>query len=276
MKKQKQKKIRVPREKRINDILLGPLERPALQWFCKHMPAWVTPDLLTGIGVGGAALMTLGYALSNQDKNFLWLVNLGILVNWFGDSLDGTLARVRKIERPRYGFFIDHMTDTFSEVLVFVGLGLSPFLNFNLAMFMLVTYLMASIYIFLTTYVKGVFRLSYSGISPTEMRLIGIATNTVIFISGNPLIHIPRFGFLSAPLVVTVFDLVIFGLILIINYLLVVNVYATATVLSREDRAVIQVKKIKRHKTARVTRRQARSRGSARHLGEQLNQPGNQ
>ena len=218
----------------------------------------------------------LVYVLSSKNINWIWLASFGFISQWFGDSLDGTLARVRKIERPRYGFFIDHMTDTFSEVLVFVGLGLSPFLNFNLAMFMLVTYLMASIYIFLTTYVKGVFRLSYSGISPTEMRLIGIATNTVIFISGNPLIHIPRFGFLSAPLVVTVFDLVIFGLILIINYLLVVNVYATATVLSREDRAVIQVKKIKRHKTARVTRRQARSRGSARHLGEQLNQPGNQ
>ncbi|HNT24404.1 MAG TPA: hypothetical protein PKM21_08570 [Anaerolineales bacterium] len=181
MKKQKQKKIRVPREKRINDILLGPLERPALQWFCKHMPAWVTPDLLTGIGVGGAALMTLGYALSNQDKNFLWLVNLGILVNWFGDSLDGSLARYRKIERPIYGFFVDHVFDAIGQVLAFIGLILSPYVRPEIAVLALTVYLLMDVLVLARMSVSGVFKISYGKIGPTEVRTIIFLINVVLY-----------------------------------------------------------------------------------------------
>ncbi len=102
---------------RVNDILLGPLERPALAWLAAHMPAWVSPDTLTGIGVLGAVIIFLSYSLSNVHSGFLWLASLGFVINWFGDSLDGTLARYRRCERPKYGYFIDHTVDAFNEFL---------------------------------------------------------------------------------------------------------------------------------------------------------------
>ena len=109
--------------KRVNDILLGPLERPALQWLAAHLPAWASPDLMTVIGIIGALVITLGYGLSRYNPAFLWLATLGFIINWFGDSLDGSLARYRHIERPKYGFFIDHVTDCVTEIIIILGLG---------------------------------------------------------------------------------------------------------------------------------------------------------
>jgi archaetidylinositol phosphate synthase len=176
---------------RVNDILLGPLERPALQWLAVHMPAWVNPDILTGIGIGGSFITLLGYALSNLSPAYLWLSSFGFVVNWFGDSLDGTLARYRHIERPRYGYFIDHTMDAFSEVLVVGGLGLSPYVNLDIALLALIGYLLISILVYIRTYVAGVFKISYGKLGPTEVRLILIAFNTLVFFIGAPVINLP-------------------------------------------------------------------------------------
>lgn len=191
---------------RVNNILLGPLERPALLWLAKHMPAWITPDELTGLGLFAAFVIFAGYALTNLDKNFLWLASLGFVINWFGDSLDGTVARLRHIERPRYGFFVDHTIDAFSEVLVFLGLGLSPYLNYKIATLALIGYLLLSVLVYITTYVKGVFRISYIRLGPTEMRVIAILANTVVFFVGNPKVKLPFGTF-------TFYDLVVLPLI---------------------------------------------------------------
>src|SRR5262245_25426224 len=99
-------------DERVNDIFFGPLERPALRWLCERLPRWTTPDLLTAIGIGGGVIIAIGYWLCRVNKNFLWLVDTGLLVNWVGDSLDGNLARYRNIERFQYGYFIDHTVDT--------------------------------------------------------------------------------------------------------------------------------------------------------------------
>jgi archaetidylinositol phosphate synthase len=176
---------------RVNDILLGPLERPALQWLAVHMPAWVNPDSLTGIGIGGSFITLLGYALSNLSPAYLWLSSFGFVVNWFGDSLDGTLARYRHIERPRYGYFIDHTMDAFSEVLVVGGLGLSPYVNLDIALLALIGYLLISILVYIRTYVAGVFKISYGKLGPTEVRLILIGFNTLVFFIGAPVITLP-------------------------------------------------------------------------------------
>ena len=117
----------IQEHKRINDILLGPLERPALHWLAENMPGWVTPDLLTAVGLMGSLIALAGYGLSSYDPLFLWLASLGFIINWFGDSLDGTLARYRHIERPIYGFYIDHSMDIVTEALFFIGLGISPY-----------------------------------------------------------------------------------------------------------------------------------------------------
>lgn len=176
--------------KRVNDILLGPLERPALQWLAAHMPNWVTPDTLTVIGIMGAITVFGGYWLSCIDRNFLWLANLGFVINWFGDSLDGTLARYRRIQRPTYGFFVDHTVDALSEVLVFLGLGLSPYMDLAVACLALIGYLLMSILVYVRTYAEGVFKISYVGIGPTEMRAMAMIANTVIYFIGNPVLNL--------------------------------------------------------------------------------------
>ncbi|MGW8318466.1 MAG: CDP-alcohol phosphatidyltransferase family protein [Candidatus Promineifilaceae bacterium] len=175
--------------KRVNDILLGPLERPALKWLAGRMPPWVNPDTLTVIGILGAVVIFAGYVLSLLNRNFLWLAIFGYFVNWFGDSLDGTLARYRKIERPKYGFFVDHTVDAFSQVLIFLGFGLSPYLSFGVASVALVGYLLMSIYVYVDTYVTGQFKISYGKFGPTEMRLIAVIANIVMYFAGFPIIE---------------------------------------------------------------------------------------
>ena len=177
--------------KRVNDILLGPLERPALQWLAAHMPAWMNPDILTGIGVMGAVIIFFSYWLSNEVPAFLWVASLGFVINWFGDSLDGTLARYRKIERPKYGFFVDHTVDCFSEVLVVMGLGLSPYVTFSVACLALIGYLLMSVLIYIRTYVYGVFQISYGKFGPTEVRVILILLNVVMYFLGDPEVELP-------------------------------------------------------------------------------------
>lgn len=176
---------------RINDILLGPLERPALQWLAAHMPTWMTPDILTGIGTFGAVVIAASYWLTNDSAWFLWLASLGFLINWFGDSLDGTLARYRKIERPKYGFFIDHTVDALNETIIFLGFGLSPYLRFEIASLALIGYLLMSVLVYVSTAVSGVFKISYGKLGPTEIRAIAILINTFIFFFGNPTINLP-------------------------------------------------------------------------------------
>ena len=176
---------------RINDILLASWERPTLQWLAARMPVWINPDILTGIGILGAVMIFWGYLLSNKASVFLWLANLGFVINWFGDSLDGTLARYRKIERPKYGFFVDHTVDSFNEVLIVVGLGLSPYVTFSIACLGLIGYLLMSILVYIRTYVNGVFQISYGKFGPTEVRVILILLNTLMFFLGIPQVRLP-------------------------------------------------------------------------------------
>jgi phosphatidylglycerophosphate synthase len=187
----KRKMEEIEKHQRINDILLGPLERPALQWLAAHMPAWMNPDILTGIGIIGSVLIFISYWLTNLNPNFLWLASLGFVINWFGDSLDGTLARYRHIERPKYGFFVDHTVDAISEVLIFTGVGLSPYMRLEIALLALVGYLLMSIMVYVRTCVEGVFKISYGKIGPTEMRVFIILGNTLIYFIGIPMIKLP-------------------------------------------------------------------------------------
>jgi archaetidylinositol phosphate synthase len=195
---------------RINDILLGPLERPALNWLAVHMPAWVTPDMLTGVGILGTLLIALGYLLSRLSTGFLWLSSLGFIINWFGDSMDGSLARFRHIERPKYGFYIDHVVDAFSEAIIILSLGISPFVRFNLASLALIGYFLLGTIVFIRTYVIGEFRISYGKLGPTEARLFIIIANTLAIFTHNPGITLPVLGFL------TLFD----GIVVVLTVLL--------------------------------------------------------
>lgn len=199
----------IKNHQRVNDILLGPLERPALQFFARNMPAWITPDKLTTLGLMGSVLIFVSYLLTRWNPAFLWLASLGFVINWFGDSLDGTLARYRKIQRPIYGFFIDHSLDAISETLVFIGLGLSPYVRLDLALLALVGYLLMSVLVYIRTCVDGVFKISYGKLGPTEVRVLAIIANTVLFFSSNPQWNtsVGTFG---------VYDLFVIGVIILL------------------------------------------------------------
>jgi len=183
------------KHKRVNDIFLGPLERPALQWLAAHMPARVTPDTCTVIGVLGALLTMASYALSNFDPGFLWLASLGFVINWFGDSLDGTLARYRHIERPRYGYFIDHTIDVVCQLMIFLGLGFTPYVSFNVACLALIGYLLLSVLVYVRTYVSGEFKISYGRLGPTEIRAVAVLLNTAIYFLGAREIMLGQWSF---------------------------------------------------------------------------------
>ena len=187
---------------RVNDTLLAPLERTALQWLCKQMPAWMTPDILTGIGIIGGVIMAVAYWLCTLNKNFLWIVDLGLMINWFGDSLDGSLARYRGIERFKYGYFLDHTVDITTQTIVLLGLGASPFVHFNYALLALVGYLLLGILTYINTAVSGVYKISYGKIGPTEVRVVLIGLNAIFYFASNPIIQIGKMSILSFDVIV--------------------------------------------------------------------------
>lgn len=170
----------IKKHTREHQMLLGPLERPALAWLAPRMPAWVTPDVLTTIGVVGSVIIFLGYWLAGTSVWWLMAVNLGFVINWFGDSLDGTLARFRKIERPKFGFYIDHTVDAVSEFLTIIGIGMSPFMRLDIAAFALIGYLLMSVHVYVRTATDGVFKISYGTVGPTELRAIIVLVNVAI------------------------------------------------------------------------------------------------
>jgi phosphatidylglycerophosphate synthase len=149
-----------------------------------HLPSWITPDGCTIIGILGSVIIAVGFVLSRIDRNFLWLAILGFLINWFGDSLDGTLARFRHIERPIYGFFVDHTSDLFSQLLIFLSLGASPYIGFNFACLLLIAYLLLSIMVYIRTSLFGEFKISYSKLGPTEFRVFAIMLTIAMYFGG--------------------------------------------------------------------------------------------
>ena len=165
---------------RIQTSFLNGLEKKALVWLAARQPRWVTSDLLTWTGTFGSVLIALGYILSNLNVNWLWLSTFGLIVNWYGDSLDGTLARVRNTQRPIYGYYLDHTVDGINETLMFVGIGLSPFLNLYTALAMLVVYLQLTLNVSMNAHLKAEFKLTYAGLGPTEFRLVAILLNTLL------------------------------------------------------------------------------------------------
>lgn len=160
---------------RIQVSLLNSIEKKALIWLAERQPAWVTSDMLTYFGVCAAVLYTLFCWLAKYDVNFFWASSVCLLLNWYGDSLDGTVARVRQTQRPKYGFFIDHSLDALTTCMFCVGLGLSPLMQLSISLFIMGGYLCMSIYTYISTIVIGKFRLTYASLGPTEVRLIIIA-----------------------------------------------------------------------------------------------------
>jgi archaetidylinositol phosphate synthase len=167
-------------------FLLARPEARVLDWLARRLPRFVMPDHLTLLGVVAAIGIAAAYALSNRDPAWLWAASGLLVVHWLGDSLDGTLARVRRSERPRYGYYLDHLVDAIATALIGIGLGLSPYLLLATGLAIVLAYLVLSINTYLETNVLGVFTLGYGRLGPTEARLGLIAANTALALGVVP------------------------------------------------------------------------------------------
>jgi len=173
---------------RVQQALTARIEGKALLWLAARAPEKVSPDHLTALGFAAQFLAGVSYALARWNKYALLLATFFIALNWLGDSLDGTLARFRQRLRPRYGFYVDHMSDTFGAVFLMCGLAGSGYLHWQVAIAMLVAFLVLSIESYLTTYTLGRFNMSHGLFGPTEIRvLLSIGNVALIF---HPYAHL--------------------------------------------------------------------------------------
>src|SRR3954452_23644472 len=167
------------------NFLLARHEKRVLTAIARRLPRWILPDDLTELGVASAIGICIAYTATNADRNWLWVASALLVVHWLGDSLDGTLARVRGIERPRYGYYLDHLVDAISTALIGIGLGLSPYMLLSVGTLIVVGYLVLSINVYLEAHTLGRFSIGYGFVGPTEMRLLLIALNTALAIGGG-------------------------------------------------------------------------------------------
>ncbi|MBU0518749.1 CDP-alcohol phosphatidyltransferase family protein [bacterium] len=179
-----------------------------------RLPEWVIPDHLTGLGLAATLIIGAAYWLTNFNSNWLWVVNAGLVLHWWADSLDGTLARVRHIERERYGLFVDHFSDAISTFVICFAMGLSNFMEMNLALLLIIAYFSMTILVYLVTIARGVFKISFVGFGPTEVRLAIIISNIIVWWFNNPTFNILGKRFTLFSLLALGAALVLFSLFL--------------------------------------------------------------
>jgi len=183
---------------RIQESITSGLERRTLLWLAARLPLWIGSDHLTLLGFVAMFAAGLSYWLARYDRVGLWLATFFLAVNWFGDSLDGTVARVRNRQRPRYGFYVDHMIDSFGALFLMGGLALSRCVDWPIATAMLFAFLLLSIESYLAAHTLGVFRLSFARLGPTEIRLLLALGNVALWLRPDarvPVLHWRLFDF---------------------------------------------------------------------------------
>ncbi len=251
------KKIRTEKDKRTNDILLGPLERPALAFFAKNMPKWVNSDMLTVLGLAGSVLAAVSYALVGtgvvKGNTWLWVASLGFVINWFGDSLDGTLARYRNMSRPNYGYYTDHAIDGITSLLIFGGIGLSGVARFDVAMVALSCWLLLMLQVFLKTHATGVFEMTSIKIGPTEVRVLAIILNTVVFFvgSGSSLFNV-KIASQIIPVSIGTLVLAVFAVLFLLYF--IYQVIQTGNQLAYEDGEALKRRQLEQNADRKLTK----------------------
>jgi archaetidylinositol phosphate synthase len=191
---------------RVQQSWLAASERVILVAIANSLPRWVKPDHLTLLGLSGSLSCAIGFAASGLSPRWLWLVVVGLVVNWAGDSLDGNLARVRGIERPRYGFFVDHTSDIASQALIFMGMAVSPYVRFETGCLLLMSYWLAAMYTFIRTITAQVFQISYFGIR------IGLLVYVFSLLTVGTLPIVTRMGVVS---LMDLIAMIIFGVVMV-------------------------------------------------------------
>ena len=196
------------------NFLLARHEKRVLTWIARRLPRWILPDDLTALGVAAAIGICIAYLATNADHAWLWVASALLIVHWLGDSLDGTLARVRGIERPRYGYYLDHLVDAIATACIGIGLGLSPFMLLSTGALIVVAYLMLSINVYLESFALGKFSIGYGRFGPTEVRLVLIALNVALALGAGLDFHLAGIG-------MTAFDVVGLGVAAVMFALLI-------------------------------------------------------
>jgi phosphatidylglycerophosphate synthase len=190
--------------KRVMNGVSASLERRMLVWMAVRMPKWVGSDHLTALGFIAMAGAGACYWLAGSHRGALIGVIVCLFVNWFGDSLDGTVARVRRQERPRYGFYVDHTLDMFGSLFLLGGLALSGFMTPLIALGLLIAYLMLTTEVYLATYCLAAFRLSFFRVGPTELRIILAIGTIALFLNPSASVLGGRFSLFDAGAVIAI------------------------------------------------------------------------
>ncbi|OIN94900.1 hypothetical protein COS81_01020 [candidate division WWE3 bacterium CG06_land_8_20_14_3_00_42_16] len=223
---QRQKEF-VPAE-RFHQALTAKLEKHFLIAVAKRLPPWIKSDHLTLFAFLGSILACFAYYMTNQALWWIHVASLGIFITWFGDALDGTIARVRNVGRERYGFYLDHLLDMLSVLFVFTGLALSPFVSLIPAMAGLITYYLLAMYAYLLTYVAKVLKLSYGIMGPTETRIILVLFQTFYVLK-------PDLGVTIAGHYLTLFEVMLLIVAMVIGATFLISALQTLIILDEID-----------------------------------------
>lgn len=212
----------------INTAITAKAEERAKEIICPRIPKWIGPDHLTFIGIIGIIIVSIGFVLGYLNRYYLGLVPLGLIINWFGDSFDGSIARYRKTTRPNYGYYIDKIVDAVVMIVFGLGLGLSGFVKIEVAILMTAIYLAMMINVDLLVYVKGEAKNSFGWFGPTEIRIIGIIIAIVMFFM--PVKSYDIYGYL-----VTQYDIVVLVLSVLMFLILISEIVKNGIRLNKED-----------------------------------------
>src|SRR3954454_7701708 len=212
------------------NFLLPRHEKRVLTAIARRLPRWILPDDLTALGVAAATCICIAYQATNAGRWWLWVASALLVVHWLGGSLDGTLARVRGIERPRYGYSLDHLVDAISTACIGIGLCLSPFMLLSTGALIVVAYLMLSINVYLESYALGRFSIGYGRLGPTEVRVLLIGLNVALALGAGLDFHLAGIG-------LTAFDVVGLGVAGVMCALLIGRAVSNLRRLGRDEPA---------------------------------------
>jgi phosphatidylglycerophosphate synthase len=212
----------------VNTAITANAEEKAKEYICPRIPEWMNPDHLTVIGILGVLISSVGFILGFFNRVWLLLVPLGLIINWFGDSFDGSIARYRKRTRPNYGYYIDKIVDSVVIIMFALGIGLSGFVKIEIALLLAATYLAMMMHVDLVVHVQNKAQNSFGMFGPTEIRIIGILFTVVMFFV--PVSYYNIYGHY-----LTQYDFAVFGLTVIMFLVLIVSIFRKGIELHRQD-----------------------------------------
>lgn len=212
----------------VNTAITANIEEKSKEIICPRIPKWMKPDHLTAIGVIGTVLASVGFVLGFFNRVWLLLVPAGLIINWFGDAFDGSIARYRKKTRPNYGYYIDKIIDAVAMIIFALGIGLSGFVKIEIALLLAVMYLAMMMHVDLVVHVENKAQNSFGIFGPTEIRIIGILVTAIMFFV--PVQYYDIYGHF-----LTQYDFAIFGLSVIMFLVLITSIIRKGIQLHRED-----------------------------------------